>query len=50
MIQNKYHRLAIEYIFITNLFGDISINIIYYKFDRTRTNLTGTNPIIAFFH
>jgi len=38
-----------EYIFIINLFGNISINIIYYKFGQTWTSLTGTNPILHYF-
>jgi hypothetical protein len=38
-----------EYIFIINLFRDINVNTIYYKFDQTWVSLTGTHPIIASF-
>ena len=35
MVQNKYHILVIEYIFIINLFKDINTNTIYYKLGQT---------------
>jgi len=31
MLQNKYIKLFIEYIFIIKLFRDINVNTIYYK-------------------
>jgi hypothetical protein len=42
-------RLVIEYIFKINLFRDININTIYYKFCQNWAQLTDTDNIIALF-
>jgi hypothetical protein len=33
-----------------NLFEDINVNTIHYKFDQNWINLTDTDPIVAFFY
>ena len=49
MIQINTIRLAVEYIFIINLFGDINVNNIFYRLSQIWASLTGMDPIIAFF-
>jgi hypothetical protein len=49
MIQNKCVRLIMEYISLINIFGDINVNTIRYKFCQTWACLTITSHMIAFF-
>ena len=38
-----------KYIFVTNLVWEITVNTNHYKLGQTLANLTGTNPMVAFF-
>jgi hypothetical protein len=49
MIQINNITFVIEYIFIINLFKNINVNIIFYKFDQTWTITTDMHSIIASF-
>jgi hypothetical protein len=49
MIPNNIIILVMRYIFIVNLFKNISVHTIFYKFGQTQESLTHPKSRIAFF-